>query len=393
MRKKKVAIFYPMDIEAIDGGGGIRYINNILKSLKLVKTTESFQFNLLGISDKITVNKNENKIAISTKPGFSYGFSIFKYSLLNELNIAHIHRYFHLIPLIPSVIFKNVKIIFTIHGQIPGNTISNINKNSLDNLILKILFKIYLNILFKFVDRFVYVSKATKDYFARNYISFKKDQLYQEKNTILLAAIVPIDERNNNNNMDNKLVKYRDLFKKRFVISVVARLHPVKNHLLILETFKKYKDLFEQKNFVFVFAGAGSLENIIKDFIHKEKLEKMVIMPGNINDKELLFLYKNTNLSLITSFSEGGPISFYESIFSRVPVISTRVGDCPKYIKKYNLGIICESYSPTILSKCLLRGFEGLDEIKEKQIKNIKEEKSLYKLGKNYLSIYNGLFN
>ena len=105
------------------------------------------------------------------------------------------------------------------------------------------------------------------------------------------------------------------------------------------------------------------------------------------------FSYIKIQIYLDYIFFRGGPISFYESIFSRVPVISTRVGDLSKYIKKYNLGIICESYSTTILSKCLLRGFEDFDEIKEKQIKNIKEEKSLYKLGKNYLSIYNGLFN
>ena len=116
----KVLFFYSIDISSSKtGGGGVRYINNLISGFKKFKK-DNLEVVLCGVS-KTNSSKNKESWAIAKRQGFKYGLAMFFVSIKTEAKVFHINRYYHLIPLLPSVIFQKKKIVFSFHSNIPGS--------------------------------------------------------------------------------------------------------------------------------------------------------------------------------------------------------------------------------------------------------------------------------
>ncbi|MBT2581300.1 glycosyltransferase [Planococcus sp. ISL-109] len=121
-----------------------------------------------------------------------------------------------------------------------------------------------------------------------------------------------------------------------FVFAIVARLHPVKGHDILLEAFAKTGKA-PWKLWVI---GEGDLRMKLEQQAEKLGLQDRVAFLGKRDDvDELLYA---ADVSLLTSHSESFPLVLLESADMATPVISTNVGGVPALVDPGKTGWIVE---------------------------------------------------
>ncbi|WP_340066131.1 glycosyltransferase [Ascidiimonas aurantiaca] len=96
----------------------------------------------------------------------------------------------------------------------------------------------------------------------------------------------------------------------------------------------------------------------LKSFITRNKLEKRVFLYGERAD--VSHILKQSTIGIISSLSEGLPLALLEYGISKLPVISTNVGDCDQVIIEEKTGLLVPPGEPAQLAAAI-----------EKLIKNV----------------------
>lgn len=87
---------------------------------------------------------------------------------------------------------------------------------------------------------------------------------------------IDIEKFRYNQEIREKVRNTLNIKKDCFLIGNVARFHPVKNHIFLLETFKEFLKLNENSKLILI--GKGKLKNKIIKYIEKNNLKDKVIM-------------------------------------------------------------------------------------------------------------------
>ncbi len=139
-----------------------------------------------------------------------------------------------------------------------------------------------------------------------------------------------------------------DYTKKSLItILILASLVPQKGHLFLLKSIKK----LVQKgivNFSLHIVGTGELEQELKSFVHKHKLDENVIFFGAIKygSTEMLKEYHSADIFAHPSViapngdKEGIPGTIAEAMSSGIPVISTYHAGVPYIIEDHKTGFL-----------------------------------------------------
>ena len=117
-----------------------------------------------------------------------------------------------------------------------------------------------------------------------------------------------------------------------FVYVNVARMHPIKNHLSLIEAFSKLKK--EKEDIKLILVGDGELEEKLKEKVKALGLKEYIIFTGF---KENVVNFINaSDISILTSFSEGGspPLVILESALVKKASICSMVGDIEETINE-----------------------------------------------------------
>ncbi|AVQ47316.1 MULTISPECIES: glycosyltransferase family 4 protein [Clostridium] len=210
----------------------------------------------------------------------------------------------------------NIPTVATVH--------SNYKEDFLNNKLKYYLFTPLSVKGIKSFNNHICVSSYIKDILSKDNIESKK---FVVNNGIDLNYY---KEKRVNSNIREKL----NIKKEDFVYIMIARMHPIKNHNLLIEAFYKLKQ--EYKNIKLLLLGDGVEERYLKEKVDKLNLNYNIIFLGfkeNIED-----YIEVADISILTSLNEGGapPLVILESGIKKVPVIASNVGDIPYTINKYN---------------------------------------------------------
>lgn len=165
----------------------------------------------------------------------------------------------------------------------------------------KLYKKILMKLLYNKSDGIVFQTNDAKKYFSKR---------VQEKSVIIPNSINP-----------NFIVPKFDGVREKKIVAV-GRLTKQKNHILLINAFKRFSEKFsDYKLYIY---GDGVLKNELKLYIDKLKMEDKVILAGVVDDikKEIY----NSSLYVLSSDFEGMPNSLMEAMALGIPCIST---DCP----------------------------------------------------------------
>lgn len=176
-----------------------------------------------------------------------------------------------------------------------------------------------------------------------------------------------------------------------FVYVMVARFHPIKNHKEVIMAFKKLSHEFNDVKLLLV--GDGDLRVDLERLIVELKLEKKVVMVGNVTNP--IDYINSANISVLASLSEGGapPLTVLESGIVKKSLIYTKVGDLECILDKNSGYKIKEKNSENI--------YEAMKEayidrhnlnVKGENLYNIVvKEFTIDKFHKKYFKIYTSI--
>ncbi len=123
------------------------------------------------------------------------------------------------------------------------------------------------------------------------------------------------------------------------LIGIVARLVPIKNHLLFLQVAKLVAEAVPQARFLVV--GDGELRGELKAYARDLGLDERVLFTGWRRD--LARLYADLDVVALTSINEGTPVSLIEAMAAGVPVAATAVGGVPDVVVDGETGYLVKA--------------------------------------------------
>lgn len=135
------------------------------------------------------------------------------------------------------------------------------------------------------------------------------------------------------------------------VIFQVARLNYLKDHATALRTVARLRQNCPNARLVLV--GEGEERNAIQELIQKLDLPANVRLLGLRSDVHRLLA--TADLFLLTSISEGIPLTLIEAMAAGVPVVSTNVGGVPEVIEDAQTGLLAPAGDDAALAGQVLR--------------------------------------
>lgn len=108
------------------------------------------------------------------------------------------------------------------------------------------------------------------------------------------------------------------------------------------------------ENVRLIIAGTGPLENTLREQIKKLGLESRVNMIGFLSHEKMPNFLRASDVFIRPSLSEGLGNSFLEAMACGIPVIATRVGGIPDFLKDKKTGLFCEARNPQSIKEQVL---------------------------------------
>ncbi|UUV20635.1 glycosyltransferase [Paenimyroides aestuarii] len=233
----------------------------------------------------------------------------------------------------------------------------------------------------KYIYKIVSVSKAVEQIFHDIHISSEK--LLTIYDAINVAAF-------SNKNKVGLIHKELNLSQDIQIIGNISSLSKQKDLVTFINTAEKV--IKKNQNVHFVILGSGSEEQLLKELVHTKKIENYVFFLGfkpNVAD------YLNEfDVLLMTSVTEGLPLTIYEAFASQIPIVSTKAGGIPEVITDGENGFLTEiGDDKTLAEKCLLllNNSNLANNFKEKSFTLVKNNFDLKNLEENYYNFYTTL--
>lgn len=177
-------------------------------------------------------------------------------------------------------------------------------------------------------DRIIAVAQAAKD-------NLIKTGVDEKKITVILNGVEPLLRLSEDEKI--KLKESLGIGKDEKVISIVARLNPVKGHKYFVEAAQKIKEKGLKAKFLI--AGTGEAEEDIKEQIKSLNLGDTVKMLGFLSD--VSGIMNITDIQANCSFgTEATSLALLEGMSLGVPAVVTEFGGNPGVIKNGKNGFL-----------------------------------------------------
>ncbi|GIZ08725.1 glycosyltransferase family 4 protein [Flavobacterium sp. UMI-01] len=234
------------------------------------------------------------------------------------------------------------------------------------------------------IHKIISVSKAVEKIF---------DSIIKDKER--LVTIYDSIDVNFFKNTKKKYLIHREYdlpYKTKIIGNVAALTHQKDIHTFLntaQKIIKKNNNLFDIK---FVLIGDGPLKQELLEYAKTIKIEKQLIFMGQrSNIHELLV---DLDVFLLTSETEGLPLTIYEAFASRVPVVTTNAGGVAEVIKNGETGFVTDLKDSENLCKYVLEILENQklsENIKSNAYKLVIEQHDLSNMKNSYYSFYKSI--
>ncbi|HZK56979.1 MAG TPA: glycosyltransferase family 4 protein [Clostridia bacterium] len=266
----------------------------------------------------------------------------------------------------------NVPIITTMH--------SDYRLDFKDNFYKRTIFTPINALSLRFMDHYITISEqlrneiikrgfpANKISYVFNGLDFENEIRYMDRNKYF---------------MSNDLVYNPDYV----YVGILARLHPVKGHKVLLRAAKEVLDT--NSNVRFLIGGDGAELNNLKKLSTALGLDSYVYFLGYV-DKPYDFL-NSIDINLLTSYSETFPYALLEGANMKKATISSKVGGIPKLIIDGKTGLLFEPGAYEELAekmKILINSEKKRSEMGGELFTWAKENYSSTKMAEEYIKIY-----
>ncbi|HEV7219465.1 MAG TPA: glycosyltransferase family 4 protein [Terriglobales bacterium] len=122
------------------------------------------------------------------------------------------------------------------------------------------------------------------------------------------------------------------------IILSVGRLHPVKNHAFLINACARLKQ--RRCSFASLIAGEGKERHRLELLIRSLDMEHQVILLGHLSPSQLERYYANSSLVVLTSRSEGLPLTLMEAMTRGKIVLAPAITGIPELVRDGETGFL-----------------------------------------------------
>lgn len=183
-------------------------------------------------------------------------------------------------------------------------------------------------------------------------------QICQEEKTHVIPLGIDISRFEKNNSVYRKEFRSKyGIRENEIVIGIVARLAPVKNHLLFIDAIKAAH--IQNKNIRAFIVGDGELREQLMlyakehNLLEEEDNLSPIIFTSWINKIEEVL--PALDIFALTSHSEGTPVSIIEAQAAGLPVVATNVGGVKDCLLDNKTGMLVPPSDVEAMSEALLQ--------------------------------------
>lgn len=299
-------------------------------------------------------------------------FRIVQFAIANGFEIIHSHGYKSniLLGLMPKMIRK-LPMITTLHGWTSTKRFS------------KIWFYEQLDLIsLKFIDSVVLVNQ--------NMLTLPMLKKYKLNNLSVINNGIPrINFNNSDQPMDDKLLSF---CKHPFVIGSVGRLSKEKGFEYLIESLHTLVQ--EGIDVRLIIIGEGPERDSLEAMVEQLCLKERVLMPGYLQyARNYIPFFK---IFVISSLTEGLPITLLEAMQARVPIVATKVGGLPGVLQNGKAGILIDPCNVKSLVDAMKICYSNEDLIKELTLAGYEiatNDYSSNKMSSGYFEVYEGVLS
>lgn len=113
----------------------------------------------------------------------------------------------------------------------------------------------------------------------------------------------------------------------------------------LIESFNMYSKRHKNTRLVLCYPQSSADKKLFKTL--KKQAKSNVSFIADLELSSLKKIYENSDLTILPSEIEMGPLSVIESFACRTPVIGTRTGNIPEILNKIDSGLILKNNSPS----------------------------------------------
>lgn len=176
------------------------------------------------------------------------------------------------------------------------------------------------------------------------------------------------------------------------LIVCVARHETVKNLPLLLEACAILRD--RGVEFRCISIGGGTERTNIETMRHMLALDSMVETTGELERAEVLRWWRRAAVAVLSSDSEGMPVSLIEAAACGVPAVATRVGGIPEFVIDGVTGVLTPPRDGAALANALeqmLGDPVRADEMGQAALRRVEDQFSLSLQVDRLLAIWRGI--
>ncbi len=155
----------------------------------------------------------------------------------------------------------------------------------------------------------------------------------------------------------------------------LGRWHPHKGVDLLLESLSQLRGQHWRQISAIKIYGGGPLSDIVYSRVAALKAEGRPINAGGYLDRSSASrLLAWADYLLLPSRIESIPVIFSDAMQSNCPIVSTPIGDIPRLLQTYNLGILSKSVSPGSFSIAIRKAIQHAPIEYSKGIQKVKRQ-------------------
>ncbi|XPF93388.1 glycosyltransferase family 4 protein [Colwellia sp. RE-S-Sl-9] len=273
--------------------------------------------------------------------------------ILKKYDVVHVHSSHCLLRILLASLFNPIRVVYTRHNEKVHTSI----KWRL----------VYLLAYYK-LHKMVFVAEKAKSKYLKVYPKFIS------KAQTVLNGVLPIDKTKNKSD--------------RIRISHVGRFVPLKSQHVLIEALEQLPDNLKSKIDIY-FYGTGELLNINKELASLKIPNVTVNFKGFVTDRNEI--YKNTDILVVTSETEGLSLAILEALASGTPVIASNVGGNPELVKDNVNGFLYEYSDYHTLARKIIALIENpalYEKFSIESVRLYRQGFSMSKCAKQYFTCY-----
>jgi glycosyltransferase involved in cell wall biosynthesis len=177
------------------------------------------------------------------------------------------------------------------------------------------------------------------------------DTYQKNGNPVYETAVSLVSERDVTSTVARQIPKNL----KEIKLLSVGRLDPEKGVIYLVQAMEGLV-ASGTRNIILQLVGIGTEEESLRQEVSRRGLDGKVSFLGYVkHDGHLLDLYRESDVFILPSLTEGWPQSLLEAMACGIPVVATRVGGIPQMVADGENGLLIDPASPEAICDAVTR--------------------------------------